>query len=242
MGYRHAAEAPRSPQEKVALEPITSILLHDASASSAVRRTLATTGYAADDMGLGGPPHAVEIPPLRSPTLQHACQFVERPGWPDHDAISDQLEDQHRSGIHLQVFTHTSWNHHLTGRSNSRLREHAPLPRPSPPPRGYPGARVPQADREAQSRDRRNTNGRADEGHRRGRWYVRQYRCDDLLAVLLEPLVDPGPVQAGQEVVDVLGAGRAVLVVVGVLENVAGHQGNAAPDGAVVVLIHQHIK
>ncbi len=136
---------------------IPCILLHYASASSAVRRTLATTGYAADDMDLRGPPHGVEMPPLRPPTLQHACQFVERPGWPDHDAISDQLEDQHRSGIHLQVFTHTSWNHHLTARSNSRLRDHAPLTRPSPPPRGYPGARVPQADREAQSRDRRNS-------------------------------------------------------------------------------------
>ncbi len=216
--------------------------------SRVARATSATAHHPASDMGLGSTPHSLNVTPFWPSALKDACQSVQRACRPEHNLISVHFEDQYRSRPNLQVFPHTPGDGHLPLRCDFRCGSH----------RGSPywkrvSLRV-QIVRQASLGVNEKWALHAGEEfcamqrieiarpRRRGSsarpLVCASIRCDDLLAILLEPVVDPAPVQASQAVVNVLGAGRAILVVVGVLEDIAGHQGNAAPDGPVVVLVH----
>ncbi len=61
-------------------------------------------------MGLGSSPHGLEAHSPWSSSFEHAPQVEERPGSPEEDVISLNLEEKHRPGIHLQVFPYLTWN------------------------------------------------------------------------------------------------------------------------------------
>src|SRR5581483_12321204 len=59
--------------------------------------------------------------------------------------------------------------------------------------------------------------------------------------IFKEPFIDPSPVQAVDKIIDIGRALRTVLVVVGVFEHVARDEWHGTPDGAIVVLVNQHV-